>query len=118
MVTSIIGASTMKVAYLDCPTGIAGDMFLGALVDAGVPLEYLQKQLQGLGINQEYSLHAKKVHRQGQIATKVDIHLHPHHSLESPSHAPSRHLREIQTLIEKANLPPQACSWSLAVFTQ
>jgi len=36
------GSSAMKkLAYLECPTGIAGDMCLGALVDAGVPIEYL-----------------------------------------------------------------------------
>jgi len=41
-----------KLAYLECPTGIAGDMCLGALVDAGVPIEYLIEKLKGLGIAQ------------------------------------------------------------------
>ncbi|MEM1427494.1 MAG: nickel insertion protein, partial [Cyanobacteria bacterium P01_H01_bin.130] len=36
-----------KIAYLECPTGIAGDMCLGALVDAGVPLEILRDRLSG-----------------------------------------------------------------------
>ena len=34
-----------RIAYLQCPTGIAGDMFLGALVSTGVPLEYIENGL-------------------------------------------------------------------------
>jgi hypothetical protein len=106
-----------KLAYLDCQTGIAGDMCLGALVSTGVPLEYLSERLQGLGIDNEYRLWAESVHRNGQLATKVHIELleetpqHHHHS-------PARHLPEIERLIEAAGLPPQASQWSLAVFRQ
>lgn len=64
-----------KLAYLDCPTGISGDMCLGALVDAGVPLEYLTEQLKRLGMAQEYHLWAELVHRNGQQATKVHVDL-------------------------------------------
>jgi pyridinium-3,5-bisthiocarboxylic acid mononucleotide nickel chelatase len=86
----------MKIAYLECQTGIAGDMCLGALVDAGVPLEYLKTQIDRLGIGAEYRLRSAKVHHNGQIATKVYVdltaihthdarpqsdrpHAHPHH---------------------------------------
>jgi uncharacterized protein (TIGR00299 family) protein len=64
-----------KLAYLDCPTGISGDMCLGAVVSAGVPLEYLREQLKGLGIESEYRLRVENVHRNGQLATKVDVDL-------------------------------------------
>lgn len=64
-----------KLAYLDCQTGIAGDMCLGALVAAGVPLEYLIEKLKGLGIEQEYLLRVESVHRNGQLATKVHVDL-------------------------------------------
>ncbi|MCU0567421.1 MAG: nickel pincer cofactor biosynthesis protein LarC [Oculatellaceae cyanobacterium Prado106] len=64
-----------KVAYLDCPTGIAGDMCLGALVDAGVPLDYLIAQLNKLGIAHEYKLWTERVHRNGQIATQFHVDL-------------------------------------------
>ena len=72
-----------KLAYLDCQTGIAGDMCLGALVAAGVPLEYLTEKLAKLGIEQEYQLRAETVHHNGQVATKVHVDLqtkeqHPH----------------------------------------
>ncbi len=65
----------MKIAYLECPTGIAGDMCLGAVVDAGVPVEYLASQLDRLGIDAEYQLWAEKIHQNGQIATKVHVDL-------------------------------------------
>jgi pyridinium-3,5-bisthiocarboxylic acid mononucleotide nickel chelatase len=64
-----------NIAYLECQTGIAGDMCLGALVDAGVPIEYLNKQLDRLGIATEYQLWAEKIHHNGQIATKVHVDL-------------------------------------------
>ncbi len=64
-----------KIAYFDCPTGISGDMCLGALVDAGVPLEYLKTQLGRLGMAEEYHLRAEFVQRNGQQATKVQVEL-------------------------------------------
>lgn len=66
-----------KLAYLECPTGIAGDMCLGALVDAGVPLGYLIESLSRLGNAQEYKLWAERVHRNSQQATKVHVDLKP-----------------------------------------
>jgi hypothetical protein len=64
-----------KVAYLDCPTGIAGDMCLGALVDVGVPLDYLTEKLDRLEIAGEYKLWAETVHHNGQRATKLHVEL-------------------------------------------
>ena len=108
-----------KLAYLECPTGIAGDMCLGALVSAGVPLEYLIEQLKKLGIEQEYQLNAQSLHRNGQLATKVhvDVLTEPHHH-DHHSHHHGRHLPDIERLIAQAELPPRAEAWSLAVFRQ
>lgn len=64
-----------KLAYLECPTGIAGDMCLGAIVDLGVPLDYLRDCLSRLGIPHEYELWAESVHRNGIRATKVHVDL-------------------------------------------
>jgi pyridinium-3,5-bisthiocarboxylic acid mononucleotide nickel chelatase len=77
-----------KIAYLECQTGIAGDMCLGALVDAGVPVEYLNTQLDRLGIAAEYQLWAEKIHHNGQIATKVHVDLTAIKSsnLHAPAH--------------------------------
>ncbi len=67
--------SLSKIAYFDCPTGIAGDMCLGALTHAGVPLTYLREQLAKLGIKQEYSLSIESVQRNQQAATKFHVQL-------------------------------------------
>jgi pyridinium-3,5-bisthiocarboxylic acid mononucleotide nickel chelatase len=109
-----------KIAYLQCPTGISGDMCLGALVSLGVPVEYLIEKLNGLGIEQEYRLRAELVQRNGQQATKVYVDLvqdHHHHDREH-SHDHTRHLPEIEQMILKAGLPSRAEAWSLAVFRQ
>ena len=76
----------IKIAYLECQTGIAGDMCLGALVDAGVPVAYLNAQLDRLGIATEYQLWAEKVHHNGQIATKVHVDLTAIHSSIEHNH--------------------------------
>jgi uncharacterized protein (TIGR00299 family) protein len=111
-----------KIVYLQCPTGVSGDMCLGALVSLGVPVEYLIEQLNGLGIEQEYRLWAELVHRQGQQATKVHVdlvsHHHHHHSHNEHDHNHTRHLPEIEEMIVKGNLPVRAEAWSLAVFRQ
>ncbi len=87
-----------KLAYLDCQTGISGDMCLGAIVHAGVPLEYLSKKLQGLGIDQEYRLRVENVHRNDQLATKVHVELltsvNEHHDPDDQYEHPHAHEQE------------------------
>src|SRR5690349_19470463 len=61
----------MRIAYLDCFSGISGDMFLGALVDAGVPASLLEETVRELGI--EAKLDISRVTRAGISATKVDV---------------------------------------------
>ncbi len=99
----------MKLAYLDCPAGISGDMCLGALVDCGVPGPYLVEQLARLGLKDEYHLHFERVLKNGIAATRARVDL-----VERPR-AP-RHLREIRTLIEAAGLSERATRWSVRVF--
>jgi len=62
----------MKIAYFDCFSGVSGDMILGALVDAGLPLEDLKKALSGLAIK-GYTLKARSVHKGDLRATKIDV---------------------------------------------
>lgn len=109
-----------KIAYLQCPTGISGDMCLGALVSLGVPVEYLSEKLNGLGIAQEYQLRAELVQRNGQQATKVHVDLvdHHHNHDHDHDHHHGRHLPEIERMILQGGLPSRAEAWSLAVFRQ
>jgi uncharacterized protein (TIGR00299 family) protein len=131
------------IAYLDCATGISGDMCLGALLDAGVPLDYLQTQLAALGLKDEFILQAGPVARQGLRALKAEVvltdsvavanshgHSHPHGDHNSGhshhSHSPhqgggiattaGRNLSAITELIAAASLPARVSQWSLAIF--
>lgn len=83
-------------------------MCLGALVDVGVPVDFLQAQLAQLSLSSEYQLTVKRVQRGGQQATQVQVKTSGPH--------PHRHLGEIQQILTSAQLPPQVTTWSLKVF--
>jgi pyridinium-3,5-bisthiocarboxylic acid mononucleotide nickel chelatase len=61
----------MRIAYLECFSGISGDMFLGALVDAGVPARLLEETVAALNVDAR--LEISRVTRSGISATKVDV---------------------------------------------
>ena len=61
----------MRIAYLECFSGISGDMFLGALVDAGVPARLLEETVAALGVGAK--LEISRVVRSGISATKADV---------------------------------------------
>jgi len=98
----------MRLAYLECFAGAAGDMFLGALLDAGVPAAVLEDTVRALNIGA--SLRIEKVDRSGISATKVYVldhgriaedsddpsHIEPPHQQEhTHTHAPStQHLHK------------------------
>lgn len=90
----------MKIAYFDCIAGASGDMILGALVDAGVPLEMLRERLSTLALGDEFELNAQKVDKNGFSATKVDVIIQE--SKTDRQHG--RHLPEIEKLIETSSL--------------
>lgn len=67
-----------KILYLDCFSGISGDMFLGALLDLGVPLSAVETGLAQLGLADEYHLHAERITRSGILGTSFQVHLKEH----------------------------------------
>ena len=63
----------MKSLFIDCPTGLSGDMLLAGLFDLGVPKEIVETQLSLIGIEQSYSLRLKEVHSLGIRGSRVDV---------------------------------------------
>src|ERR1700720_3534307 len=63
----------MRIAYLDCFSGISGDMFMGALLDAGVSRQLFEDAVEALDIGAR--LEISQVTRGGISATKVDVYV-------------------------------------------
>lgn len=117
----------LKLAYFDCPSGAAGDMILGALVDAGVPFEKLESELAGLALA-GYRLERSEVMKAGFRATKVHVHLDGYE--EGPGyfrrldpegqheHSPAGHrgLGEILGILERSRLTPVVRDMASRVF--
>jgi uncharacterized protein (TIGR00299 family) protein len=86
----------MRVGYIDCFAGIAGDMLLGALVDAGVPAEVLEDATAALGLGA--SLRIERVDRSGISCTKVHVfegdHLAEAHAETAHEHEHEGHSHE------------------------
>jgi uncharacterized protein (TIGR00299 family) protein len=96
-----------RVAYLDCVGGLAGDMLLAALLDAGADLESLRGLPSTLGLD-GVEIAVERVERQGIGA----LHL----SVVAPDDASSRDYREIRDLVQAADLPERARARSLDTF--
>ncbi|MCD6256961.1 nickel pincer cofactor biosynthesis protein LarC [Candidatus Aerophobetes bacterium] len=95
----------MKIAYFDCFSGISGDMILGALVDAGLPLEVFTKLIDDLNLS-GCRISSKKVKKSGISATKVDISFPP--IRKSPA--------EILSLMESLDISQKLKEKSKSIF--
>jgi uncharacterized protein (TIGR00299 family) protein len=96
----------LRTAYLDCFSGISGDMCLGSLVDAGVPLEALKKELKKLPVK-GYGIESRKVRRGGLSATRVSVGARP---------SPPRRWKDIRELIGRSTLSRSLKDRGLGVF--
>ncbi len=129
----------MKIAYFDCFAGISGDMLLGVLLDLGLDLAALERELRKLPLA-GYRLEAARVNKRGIQATKFNViltgsegdHLadsefqevaqptsgmdHPpdHHHPDQPQ----RPLAEILSLIERSSLSDRVKATATAIFTR
>lgn len=97
----------MTAAYFDCFSGISGDMTLGALVGLGVPVEWLQAELERLPLD-EFSLGCNGVRRNGIHANLMEIRFQ-----ESHHH---RHYHTIAAMIEESPFSSRVKRTSLAMF--
>lgn len=125
----------MRVAYCDCFSGISGDMFLGALLDAGMPLNYLEQELAKLHLPDHYHLHLHKVPQGAIYASDFSVHgdtheidpdsgheyhhdhdhAHPHDH-DAHSHTHQRSYRDITALIEASDLTPTVKQTAANIF--
>ncbi len=99
----------MKTIYFDCFCGAAGDMIVGALIDAGADFNALNTSLDSLGVD-GYTLSCEKVDKKGTTATKFDVHLDEKHD------HPHRHLRHVVEIIEAGDLSDSVKAASLETF--
>lgn len=86
----------MRIAYFDCVAGASGDMLLGALIDAGLPVETLRGLLAGLNLP-GFELQTRRVLKNGISATKADVIV--------DDDAPERHLSDLQAVVAESDLP-------------
>jgi uncharacterized protein (TIGR00299 family) protein len=97
----------MRIAYFDCFSGISGDMILGALLDAGLSFDQLQKELTSLAI-EGYGISANSVTKSGFAATKLDVHVN--------EKQPHRHLANIEKIIHESQLSENIKHEAIKVF--
>ena len=97
----------MKLAYLDCFSGVSGDMLLGAWVACGVAPGTLEEQIQRLGLD-GIRLQKEQVKRGVFVATRMVV--------EAPPQQPSRTYREIAELLGSAPLSPRVREQALEIF--
>ena len=131
----------MNILYFDCFSGASGDMILGALLDAGLPLEDLRAALGSLALG-DVKLEVERVDRSGIGATNFKVltgdhghqhdeghgHDHHHHDHDPAhdhshghAHDPGHHhrgLSEICTMVDGAALSPTAKDRAKHLFTR
>ncbi|WP_027416897.1 nickel pincer cofactor biosynthesis protein LarC [Aneurinibacillus terranovensis] len=135
----------MKTLYLDCISGISGDMTLAALIDLGADLSYIVKYLRKLPID-PFEIEVHKIVKRGIAAKKLQIyfpsnsgsrththkgdehehhhhdhdheHEHEHHHHDHDYHHEHRSVAQILEMIEQSDLPARVKARSFAIFQE
>jgi uncharacterized protein (TIGR00299 family) protein len=97
----------MKIAYFDCFSGISGDMTVGALLDAGLKIETLEKELKKLGLS-GYQLEVNKVTKKGISATQFKV--------KTKEEGVERRFKDILTILEKSKLDEEIKKETKKIF--
>jgi len=113
----------MKTAYLDCFSGLSGDMFLGSLLDAGLPFDQLKQCLQTLPFH-GYDLELRREMRNQISGTRFMVHLdeghHGEHGHKKSDPAKNGHenrgLKAIRDIIDRGDLTDSVKVKSMAIF--
>ena len=103
--------------HLDLPSGIAGDMTLGALIDLGVPQTAVREVLAKLPVS-GFELHVHKGMRRGLAGTDVKVHIHAHGHGHGHAHGEGHahvHYADIRTMLTAA-LAPDVLKVALDIF--
>ena len=96
------------IAYLDCHSGISGDMFLGAMLDAGLPHDLLQTALAKLPLA-GYQLKIEKFSSHGIAGTRFQV-------LQDEQEQPARSFTSIAALLHEAPVSPTVRDTAIAIF--
>ena len=97
-----------KIAYLDCHSGISGDMFLGAMLDAGFSLDTLKQVLAGMPIT-GYELQLEQFQDKGIRGSRFQVIL-------TDQEQPARHLSDIMALVDASTLSPRVRARVHSIF--
>ena len=97
-----------KILYLDCHSGISGDMFLSAMLDAGLPFEVLKDALAGLQL-EGYQLAFEPFHDKGIRGSRF-------HVMMTEQEQPTRHFSDIAGLLQASQLPETVRNTAIAIF--
>ena len=103
----------MKILYFDCFAGAAGDMILGALLDAGVPFDELKRALGSLAV-EGWDVSVDRVVKTGVTATKFRVH---EHEPGAPVHK-HHHLKHIFAAIDRSALSAAGKAKAIRMFTR
>ena len=109
----------MRIAFLDTFSGISGDMTVGALLDAGLPLDAVANAIARLNLT-GVTLSSERVERSGIAATKFHVRVNGEHPDDPTAHHHHAHThrpyREIRDLLRTSALDPPVRERALAIF--